>query len=153
MAHVATHHQQHRHLHELPLGRRLLRFVLVSILVVAAVMIVQTVVMYLAMPKTSKATHHARAACGSFVDWVEEDGASGSPKAAAALRKATESARSAASLAPERWSPLLRDLSAAAAPVEEVLVAGPGIVAPRDRAISGALATCEPMVAGNRAPS
>jgi len=138
----------HHHVHELPLRRRLFRFLLVSVILVAGVMLVQSVVLYLTMPKASKATHHARAACGSFVSWIDQEGAAGSPAAAAMLRQATESAQSAASLSPERWSALLGDIRAAAAPPGEPLVAGPGIETPRDRAISDAAATCEPMVAG-----
>lgn len=140
----------HHHVHELPLRRRMFRFVLVSVILVAGVMLIQSVVMYLSMPKASKATHHARAACGSFVSWIDQEGAAGAPKAAAMLNQATESAQSAASLSPERWSALLGSLRAAAAPAGEPLVAGPGIESPRDRAISDAVATCEPMVAGKR---
>lgn len=141
MAPTARHH-----LHDVPLGRRMLRFVLLSIFIVTAVLLVQMIVTYVAMPKSAKASHHARAACGLFVDWIEADGAAGSPAAAGTLRKATESARSAASVAPERWSVLLKDFQAAASPIEEVVAAGPGIARPRDEAISEALGTCDPLV-------
>ena len=134
----------HHHLHEVPLRRRLFRFVLVSVLVVTAVMLVQSVVMYLTMPRASKATHHARAACLSLGNWLDDDGPSGSEEAGPSLKKATDSAQSAAVLAPDRWSTLLGDLRAAAAPPTRV--AGPGAVTPRDQGISSAMATCEPLL-------
>jgi hypothetical protein len=145
MAEVAQYH----HWHELPLRRRVLRFVLVSILLVTGVMLLQTVVMYLAMPKTSKATHHARAACTSLTTWLDEDGPSGAPEAVPSLQKATESAQSAATMAPERWATLLQDLQAVAAPAEPVAAAGP-VVTARDRAIARARTTCDPLL-GDRA--
>lgn len=141
MAEVAQYH----HWHELPLRRRVLRFVLVSILLVTGVMLLQTIVMYLTMPKPSKATHHARAACASLTTWLDEEGPSGAAEAAPNLQKATESAQSAAKAAPDRWAALLRDLQAAAAPATPV--AGPGpVVSPRDRAIASAKATCDPLL-------
>ncbi|MEW6475203.1 MAG: hypothetical protein AB1679_23350 [Actinomycetota bacterium] len=138
MADVAQHH----HWHELPLRRRVLRFVLVSILLVTGVMLLQSVVMYLTMPKVTKATHHARAACASLGTWLDGGGPTGTPEAAPSLTEATESARSAAAMAPERWSALLEDLQSAAGP--DTPVNGPGpVLTPRGRAIASAMATCD----------
>lgn len=136
----------HRHIHDAPLPRRLFRLTMVSIIVVAFVMIIQGLVLYVAMPKVSKATHQARAACSSFVSWIDSDGVTGAPEAAGDLRKATASARSAASLEPKRWSKLRATMSAVAAPSPADSVAGPGIVTPRTQAISDAISLCKPVM-------
>lgn len=146
MAPTAVHPWQ-----ELSLPRRLFRFVLVSIIAVTMVVMLQTVVTYASMPKASKATHHARAACGAFVGWIDQDGTTGSPEAAPMLSKATEAARSAAAVAPKRWSALLEDLRAAAGPTSgDEAIVGP-VATRREQAITRAIATCGPIVSGKPA--